>query len=236
MSKSGISKKPNRGSPDSVRETASPVTPQPKDKAVLALKSLLAVPNTPTKTVQSVMETETVDAVSALKAMLARPAPSKQEEPKAQAVQALKSLLLCPVQAEQLSQEATAPAPASFQALKAMLLAPKKEGGVENCSGQKRASSPKTSGGKAKDIKTPPRSKRKKEKSSAASTGRSPAFAGSMFQNSPDPLAVPMPDFDEVQSSFFADDFTEEIPMSTSPVDRADPMSSLRSILKIPAV
>lgn len=237
MSKSGIIKKSIHGSPDSIRETVSPAT-QPKEEAVLALKSLLALSSTPTKKVQPAVESGPVDAVSALKAMLALPAPLKKQEPKAQAVQALRSLLLSPVRADQAPQEpitATAPASASFQALKTMLLAPKKEEMVENCSGQKRASSPKTNT-KAKDNKTPPRSKRKKEKASTASAGKSTAFAGSMFQNSPDPLAVPMPDFDEAQSSFFADDFTEDTPMSTSPVNHADPLSSLRFMLKIPAV
>ena len=42
-------------------------------------------------------------------------------------------------------------------------------------------------------------------------------FAGSSFQNSPDPLVVPLPDFNESQSSFFADIIAESSALSVSP-------------------
>jgi hypothetical protein len=179
------------------------------------------------------------DAMLALKAVLAvPPKPPSPERPRAEAVQALKSLLLSPVQVEESPESPSEPA--SFQALKTMLMSGKVEDvAVEKevkgkAKGQKRSSSPKTNTtAKAVGKVTPTRSEKKK-KQKASSVGK-PAFAGSMFQSSPDPNAMPMPDFDEAQSSFFADSFEEEPPHSPAAAAPIDQLSSLRMVLKIPA-
>lgn len=235
------SKKSGRGSPSSVRD-ASPATQRNSNQdAVLALKSILSVP---VRVEKDKKETaQPVDPVLALKAMLSVPV-SKEvqsdpvERPKAEAVQALKSLLLSPVKTEEITQSE----PASFQALKTMLMSGSKEEVVQEKAGkskggsQKRASSPKViSGEKASGKTTPPRSEKKKKQKSAAA-GK-PAFAGSLFQSSPDPLAMPMPDFDEAQSSFFADAFEDEDEKHSlvgSPSPQHDQLNSLRMMLKVP--
>lgn len=226
-------KKTGRGSPSSVRDS-SPVTRSNKD-ALLALKSILSVP-AQAQSESAVAPQQPAAAVLALKALLSVPnkvePTTPVERPKAEAVQALKNLLLSPPRTEEAAQTE----PASFKALKMMLLAGKKEEiSVERpvqASGLKRASSPKTISVSAAGAKvTPPRSEKKK-KQKPSSIGKSP-FAGSLFQSSPDPTAMPMPDFDEVQSSFFSDDMEESQPTSVSPPQ--DQLASLRMILKIPA-
>lgn len=233
MSKSGNHKKSRRGSPSSVRDSA-PVT-QANQDALLALKTVLSVP-VPVEKDQRASN----DAVMALKAVLsvpvkvANPAPAPADRPKADAVQALKSLLMSPVNRP---EETKQPAPASFEALKTMLLSSKKEEVVEESvpvgqGKKKRSSSPKTSAEPKEAKATPTRSDKKKKKAGApAPAGRSP-FAGSLFQSSPDPMAMPMPDFDEAQSGFFADSFEDEEVVSVPPQDQ---LSSLRMMLKIPA-
>ena len=236
MPKSGNRpKKSGRGSPSSVRDT-SPLTQRNQD-AVLALKSMLSVPVHVEK--EEKVVANPANAVLALKAMLSvpvvkevQPVSVEPARPKAEAVQALKSLLLSPVKAEEVPQTE----PASFQALKVMLISAKKE---KEEAAQERASSPKAISSGAKAVPagkiTPPRSEKKKKPKPASSA--KPAFAGSLFQSSPDPMAMPMPDFDEAQSSFFADCFEdggEERSVAGSPPAAHDQLNSLRMMLKIP--
>jgi hypothetical protein len=231
MSKLESNKKSRRGSPSSIRETSSPVT-HPNQGSVLALKNLLAVPTTPAKMDKPAAATKPVDVFQALKAILAVPTtPVKMEEsaarPKSEGLQALKSLLMSPVQGKEISEVPATPA--TFQDLKAMLMLPKKEEVI--------VAVPNKTKDKAKDKETPPRSEKKrksKDKAASAANGKS-AFAGSMFQNSPDPLAVPLPDFDEMQSSFFADDFVEAVTPTAATSPPNDQLNSLRMMLKIPA-
>lgn len=235
MNKSGNqNKKTRRGSPSTGRDTSSAT---PNTDAVIALKSLLSVPVQVEKDVNS---STAADAILALKSVLAVPSkPPTPDRPKQEAVQALKSLLLSPVQVEQDPQSD----PVSFQALKTMLMSAKKgqvvSDGKELAEDQKRSFSPKSKTSKSSDPAakvaskmTPPRSEKKKRQK-PLSNGKSP-FAGSLFQSSPDPLVMPLPDFDETQSIFFADTFEEQqhSPIVVSPTDQ---LNSLRMMLKIPA-
>jgi hypothetical protein len=124
----------------------------------------------------------------------------------------------------------------SVKALKAMLLSASKSP-TSNEHSTEGHSSPITN---SIPKKTPPRSKRKASKVEVAK--HQSYFAGSSFQNSPDPLAVPLPDFDESQSRFFSDE-PEDVNLgpesASAPVDvltgpsRVDSSLSLKRLLKI---
>jgi hypothetical protein len=118
---------------------------------------------------------------------------------KPEAVKALKSLLLSP-------SNTTPPRVPTDTAIKALKTLLRTTAESPSLSGK---CSPLPSG---TNSTTPPRSKKK---SKSIPGHQSPYFAGSSFQNSPDPHAVPLPDFDETQSQFFV----SAEPETTSPVE-----------------
>jgi hypothetical protein len=171
------------------------------------------------------------DAFVQLKTLLIKssnsPIPIQQSKPEAE--KALKSLLSVnsPKAANKESN------PEALLALKTMLSS-KKIVEVDNSVETSTNSSVTDKKQIANDnIKKTPKKKRNKSPGSNDQV----YFASSSFQNSPDPLAVPLPDFDEIQSSFFFESIPIEpqtITPSTSPVDN-NQIDSLRRLLKIPA-
>lgn len=206
-------KKIRRGSPNSIRETDKvAVISHSNQSAVTALKTMLSLPKSPIEEVPS--PNPTAEAVLALKSLLK--SQSKLDLP----------------QQPQVTE--------SFQTLKAMLISTsKKEVDVNSMNIAEANGSPKQRLEKA----TPPRSRRKNKVSrhvEAPSSSSPSYYAGSLFQNSPDPLAMPLPDFDEFHSDFFSDDLNENKPRMepTSPSvvpSTATQINTLRLLLKIPA-
>lgn len=244
--------KTNRvNSPSSILDSSSAMNSQ--EHAVQALKKMLC------KAPESPAPSTTEQSVQSLKQMLrgtpvhATAVPVCVSGDAGAKTEALKQLLLVRPASDTVSSPLSAadiPSPAlitpgcspsgtddSVKALKAMLLSASKS--PANSSNADGNSSPIPN---SVSKKTPPRSKRKASKVEAVK--HQSYFAGSSFQNSPDPLAVPLPDFDESQSRFFIDEHEDdhsgpelisvtENPLPGGPFHHVDPSVSLKRLLKI---